>query len=178
MTRRLSRRLSSNSSAAPRHFPDLDAYYEDLDTSDPNPPHHGHSHSHDEPSHGHSHSHEHAAHSHGGEESSSKAKSKIEKVKPTDFDMDKMRSTLKQFVRDWSAMVRSVLTYFLRPPLTPVHSSSRVSPNGMLRTCPCLRLSRSTTRMSPSTRGVIELPFLRLFLYLLTHVPLGPNSRS
>ncbi|CAK5271691.1 unnamed protein product [Mycena citricolor] len=44
----------------------------------------GHSHSH-----GHSHTHEHGAGS-------------AEPYTPTDFDMDKLRSTLKQFVRDWS----------------------------------------------------------------------------
>ncbi|TEB32801.1 N2227-domain-containing protein [Coprinellus micaceus] len=56
------------------------------------------SHSHDEPSHGHSHSHAGPSHSHShGGPSAPRTKKK-----PTDFDMDKLRSTLKQFVRDWS----------------------------------------------------------------------------
>ncbi|KAJ7066398.1 N2227-domain-containing protein [Mycena amicta] len=51
---------------------------------------HDHGHSHGEHDHGHSHSH---SHSHGTEQ---------RRYKPTDFDMDKLRSTLKQLVRDWS----------------------------------------------------------------------------
>ncbi|KAJ7456004.1 N2227-like protein-domain-containing protein [Mycena galericulata] len=46
--------------------------------------HHSHSHSH---SHGHGHGH-------------------AKRYKPTDCDMDKLRSTLKQFVRDWSEQGR------------------------------------------------------------------------
>ncbi|RDB17307.1 Carnosine N-methyltransferase [Hypsizygus marmoreus] len=58
---------------------------------DPGPSHsHSHSHPHTRSSHTHDHSHE--AHSPG----------QRKKYKPTDFDMDKLRSTLKQFVRDWS----------------------------------------------------------------------------
>ncbi|KAF7304952.1 N2227 domain-containing protein [Mycena kentingensis (nom. inval.)] len=53
---------------------------------------HAHSHGHD---HGHAYEHGHS-HSHGGQ-------SKRGRYKPTDFDMDKLRSTLKQLVRDWSA---------------------------------------------------------------------------
>ncbi|KAF7308312.1 N2227 domain-containing protein [Mycena chlorophos] len=49
-------------------------------------------HSHD---HAHSHSHDHGGHSH--------SHSHGKRYKPTDFDMDKLRSTLKQLVRDWSA---------------------------------------------------------------------------
>ncbi|KAJ7352117.1 N2227-domain-containing protein [Mycena albidolilacea] len=46
---------------------------------------------------GHSHSHGHThSHSHDGPRNR-------RRYKPTDFDMDKLRSTLKQFVRDWSA---------------------------------------------------------------------------
>ncbi|KAG2340538.1 N2227-domain-containing protein [Suillus weaverae] len=57
-----------------------------------------HSHSHSHPHHRHSHSHDHA-----NTTSDLKAISKHQrKYKPTDFDMDKLRSTLKQFVRDWS----------------------------------------------------------------------------
>lgn len=64
-----------------------------------------HSHSHDVQPHGHSHdaqprTHSHAepshAHSHG------RPPAPRLKHKPTEFDMDKLRSTLKQFVRDWS----------------------------------------------------------------------------
>ncbi|KAG1896609.1 N2227-domain-containing protein [Suillus fuscotomentosus] len=49
---------------------------------------HSHSHSHPHP---HNHSHDH-----------SNVSQHQRKYKPTDFDMDKLRSTLKQFVRDWS----------------------------------------------------------------------------
>ena len=51
----------------------------------------GHSHEH---GHGHGHSH---SHSHSDSRSSTGGQS--------EFDMDKLRSTLKQFVRDWSAEV-------------------------------------------------------------------------
>ena len=64
---------------------------------------HSHSHSHSRPhSHGHSHTH--------GQSNTSYRK----KYKPTDFDMDKLRSTLKQFVRDWSEEVLN-LTSSTRP---------------------------------------------------------------
>ncbi|KAJ7028313.1 N2227-domain-containing protein [Mycena alexandri] len=54
-------------------------------------------HSHERVSSGHSHSHGHShTHSHHG------APRTRRRYKPTDFDMDKLRSTLKQFVRDWS----------------------------------------------------------------------------
>ncbi|KAJ7138571.1 N2227-like protein-domain-containing protein [Mycena filopes] len=55
-----------------------------------------HSHKHASPGHSHSHGHSHT-HSHDG------APRPRRRYKPTDFDMDKLRSTLKQFVRDWSA---------------------------------------------------------------------------
>ncbi|KAK0184523.1 N2227-like protein-domain-containing protein [Armillaria mellea] len=55
----------------------------------------GHSRSHDT-EHAHSHSHSHSHGSHNGFHSNPKP------YKPSDFDMDKLRSTLKQFVRDWS----------------------------------------------------------------------------
>ncbi|KAF7375361.1 Carnosine N-methyltransferase [Mycena sanguinolenta] len=55
-------------------------------------------HSHNDVSPGHSHSHGHThSHSHDGGPRNRR------RYKPTDFDMDKLRSTLKQFVRDWSA---------------------------------------------------------------------------
>ncbi|KAJ6462279.1 N2227-like protein-domain-containing protein [Mycena vitilis] len=57
-----------------------------VDSSMPHSHEHGHSHSH-----GHNHS-----HSHDGTPRNRR------RYKPTDFDMDKLRSTLKQFVRDWS----------------------------------------------------------------------------
>jgi len=50
----------------------------------------------------HSHSHSHSighSHSHGG---SSTRSHRTRTYKPSDSDMDKLRSTLKQFVRDWS----------------------------------------------------------------------------
>ncbi|KAJ8593712.1 N2227-domain-containing protein [Rhizopogon salebrosus TDB-379] len=55
----------------------------------------------------HSHSHNHPRHrhscSHGNANSNPRATIRRQgKYKPTDFDMDKLRSTLKQFVRDWS----------------------------------------------------------------------------
>ncbi|PPQ65915.1 hypothetical protein CVT24_011248 [Panaeolus cyanescens] len=52
---------------------------------------HDHSHSH-EGDHGHGHTHSHGSHGSRGTRSN----------KPSEFDMDKLRSTLKQFVRDWS----------------------------------------------------------------------------
>ncbi|KAH9829226.1 N2227-domain-containing protein [Rhodofomes roseus] len=57
-----------------------------------------HSHSHDHTHGPHSHSHDaptRASQGHAGPE-------KKGRYRPTDFDMDKLRSTLKQFVRDWS----------------------------------------------------------------------------
>ena len=83
-----------------------DSDYEDSTT--PLPAHAGHSH--DEPSSSHSHDHAHS-HSHSAPSSAAKednlfkgSKADFKKVpKPSDFDMDKLRSTLKQFVRDWSA---------------------------------------------------------------------------
>ncbi|KAG5717403.1 UPF0586 like protein [Termitomyces sp. T112] len=47
-------------------------------------------------SHSHSHSHTNSSHSHGH------SHDRHQKYRPTDFDMDKLRSTLKQFVRGWS----------------------------------------------------------------------------
>lgn len=74
---------------------DLEAYYEDLDTSDPNPPHAGHSHDHDSHDHSHSHSHSHdAPTSPPKTDNIFKSKSKAEfnaGPKPSDFDMDKLR---------------------------------------------------------------------------------------
>ncbi|KAG8991336.1 hypothetical protein FRB90_001390 [Tulasnella sp. 427] len=78
--------------------------YEDQDDQD----HHSHGHeshgSHGGHSHsghgGHSHSHgQHDSHGHGRNR---RGKGKKKEDKPTDFDMDKVRSSLKQFVRDWS----------------------------------------------------------------------------
>ncbi|KAG2129167.1 N2227-domain-containing protein [Suillus bovinus] len=60
---------------------------------------HGDAHSH---SHGHPHHHSHS-HDHENVTPDRRAVSQYQrKYKPTDFDMDKLRSTLKQFVRDWS----------------------------------------------------------------------------
>ncbi|EPQ50789.1 N2227-domain-containing protein [Gloeophyllum trabeum ATCC 11539] len=62
-----------------------------------------HTHSHDGPHHGHTHSHSHGPplnlSSGSGTASGSQ---KARRYRPTDNDMDKLRSTLKQFVRDWS----------------------------------------------------------------------------
>lgn len=60
-----------------------------------------HSHSHSHPHHHHSHSHDHA---NATPDLTTDIKHQ-RKYKPTDFDMDKLRSTLKQFVRDWSEEV-------------------------------------------------------------------------
>lgn len=58
---------------------------------------HSHAHNHDQSNHTHNHE---LGHSHG--HSSSKRQ---KRYRPTDFDMDKLRSTIKQFVRDWSEEV-------------------------------------------------------------------------
>ncbi|GJE86375.1 N2227 domain-containing protein [Phanerochaete sordida] len=67
------------------------------DTQDPRTPHR-----HDDA--GHTHTHDHGGHSHshaapGGHA----ARHPSGKYRPTEGDMEKLRSTLKQFVRDWSA---------------------------------------------------------------------------
>ncbi|KAK7678716.1 hypothetical protein QCA50_018298 [Cerrena zonata] len=66
---------------------------------------HGHSHSHDH-SHGdHSHSHSHSTsegHSHGSHIHADPSGSRRRPYRSNEGDMDKLRSTLKQFVRDWS----------------------------------------------------------------------------
>ncbi|KAG8685435.1 hypothetical protein FRC09_014742, partial [Ceratobasidium sp. 395] len=54
---------------------------------------HGRNHGHD---HGHAHSSEHSEDSHGHH-----SRRQNKRSPRTDFDMDKVRSTLKQFVRDW-----------------------------------------------------------------------------
>lgn len=63
--------------------------------------------------HSHCHSHSHSQHSHidtlppnGGLEPSRK-----NRYKPTEFDMDKLRSTIKQFVRDWSEEVSFIFLF-------------------------------------------------------------------
>ncbi|KAG6829630.1 hypothetical protein H0H92_003963 [Tricholoma furcatifolium] len=61
---------------------------------------------HAEPAHSHSHSHSHSAHSSHEHGHSHGSHGQRRKYKPTDFDMDKLRSTLKQFVRDWSEQGR------------------------------------------------------------------------
>ncbi|KAF9237126.1 N2227-domain-containing protein [Melanogaster broomeanus] len=68
--------------------PDKDALQEQQHSHsyDPTHSHHGHSHSHD----------------HNTQNSVPGRPQARGKYKPTDFDMDKLRSTLKQFVRDWS----------------------------------------------------------------------------
>jgi carnosine N-methyltransferase len=65
-------------------------------------------HSHPRP-HGHSHDHPHT-HAHGTHSNSSTGPENTRrKRRPTDFDMDKVRSTLKQLVRDWSEEVRRLI---------------------------------------------------------------------
>ncbi|KAJ3871912.1 N2227-domain-containing protein [Lentinula edodes] len=67
---------------------------EEGEATDPSTSAKSHSHSHSHSPHSHSHSHSHSQpHSHQSPK----------EYKPTEFDMDKLRSTLKQFVRDWSA---------------------------------------------------------------------------
>ncbi|KAL1757419.1 N2227-like protein-domain-containing protein [Schizophyllum commune] len=56
-------------------------------------------HTHD---HSHTHSHDHGTHSHSHSAPASAPGRKRRRYKPTEFDMDKLRSTLKQLVRDWS----------------------------------------------------------------------------
>lgn len=56
--------------------------------------------------HGNGHSHDHAGHSHSHPPTPS-----IQAEKPTPAQMDKLLSTLKQFVRDWSSEVRSLFHY-------------------------------------------------------------------
>ncbi|KAI0249309.1 N2227-domain-containing protein [Lactifluus subvellereus] len=59
---------------------------------------HSHPHPHAEHSHEHAHSHPHGPHSHSSPDEVNPGR----KHRPTDLDMDKVRSTLKQLVRDWS----------------------------------------------------------------------------
>lgn len=65
-------------------------------TAGPSSPSHGHTHPHPGP--GHPHSHSHGPHTH----SSTDFTNYRRKHRPTDLGMDKVRSTLKQLVRDWS----------------------------------------------------------------------------
>ncbi|KAF8064870.1 N2227-like protein-domain-containing protein [Lyophyllum atratum] len=67
------------------------------DTTKPSPSSHSHSHSHSHSRSSHNHDHSHGSHGPLGPR---------RKYRPTDFDMDKLRSTLKQFVRDWSEQGR------------------------------------------------------------------------
>ncbi|KAJ7667264.1 N2227-domain-containing protein [Mycena rosella] len=82
-------------------------------------------HSHEHVSPGHTHSHDHSySHTHDG------TPQRRGRYKPTDFDMDKLRSTLKQFVRDWSVegreereacykpMKEALLTHFAEIPVS------------------------------------------------------------
>ena len=64
-------------------------------------------------SHGHDHSHNHTI--------EGTKFSRAKKFKPSEMDIDKLRSTIKQFVRDWSEEVRiiiplSITFYTLIPP--------------------------------------------------------------
>ncbi|QRV84994.1 hypothetical protein RhiJN_13010 [Ceratobasidium sp. AG-Ba] len=84
--------------------------FQGMDTEDG----HGHSHDHDHGGNGHNHSHDHGhdhGHQHGHDHGHSHAENthdhghqsrrQSKRSPQTDFDMDKVRSTLKQFVRDW-----------------------------------------------------------------------------
>jgi hypothetical protein len=69
-----------------------------LALGDPDSPiQHAHEHGYD-PSMVHQHAHHDHTHDHGPQHSKAR-------YKPTDFDIDKLISTLKQFVRDWSEEV-------------------------------------------------------------------------
>ncbi|KDR76864.1 hypothetical protein GALMADRAFT_95480 [Galerina marginata CBS 339.88] len=62
-----------------------------------------HSHSHDQgSSHSHSHSHSHSGDHHRQHNGNSRGGKRSKRYIPTESDMDKLRSTLKQLVRDWS----------------------------------------------------------------------------
>ncbi|KAF5367133.1 hypothetical protein D9758_003878 [Tetrapyrgos nigripes] len=68
---------------------------------------HQHTHNHDGPDQSHSRSHSHHNHHSGGHDqnhghSHDHGGRRQKRYKPTEFDMDKLRSTLKQLVRDWS----------------------------------------------------------------------------
>ena len=70
---------------------------------------HSHSHSHTHGSHSHSHSHDRA------QPWTSRSGGGVKKnYRPTENDMDKLRSTLKQLVRDWSAEVRLLHAFLAR----------------------------------------------------------------
>jgi hypothetical protein len=63
---------------------------------------------------GHTHSHHHSQHSHSHDvPHATNGRRKQKRYKPTDFDMDKLRSTIKQFVRDWSEEVSKLFPYTL-----------------------------------------------------------------
>ncbi|KAJ7783980.1 N2227-domain-containing protein [Mycena maculata] len=88
-----------------------------------------HSHDHVSPGHTHAHGHGHA-HSHDG------ALRNQRRYKPTDFDMDKLRSTLKQFVRDRSSEgleEREACYRPMRDALLAHFSAVPVSERGRLR---------------------------------------------
>ncbi|KAI1792488.1 N2227-domain-containing protein [Ganoderma leucocontextum] len=76
----------------------------DQEDSDDKGSAHTHSHSYPHPhgSHSHSHAHEHDASSGGSAVDLHKEQGPHRKYRPTEHDMDKLRSTLKQLVRDWS----------------------------------------------------------------------------
>ena len=72
------------------------------------------SHTHHHPEHtGHDHSHSHGPHTHSPTDIANDSR----KRRPTVLDMDKVRSTLKQLVRDWSEEVRAALQSPLHPDL-------------------------------------------------------------
>ncbi|KAI0062566.1 N2227-domain-containing protein [Artomyces pyxidatus] len=118
-----------------------------------------HSHAHNEPSHSHSHSHPHS-HSHGAHPHPHPHEQKRGKYKPTDFDMDKVRSTLKQFVRDWSEKGReereasykplkdALLEYFSDIPMEERHNFRVLVPGAGLG-----RLAYDVAKLGFSCQG-------------------------
>ncbi|KAA1475264.1 N2227-domain-containing protein [Dentipellis sp. KUC8613] len=93
------------------HMVDEELVEAEEDTAVREGPSHSHSHTHQhDHEHGHSHSHEHGSHDHGHSHSAPN-----KPYRPSDFDMDKLRSTLKQFVRDWSEEGREEREESYRP---------------------------------------------------------------
>lgn len=66
-----------------------------------------HAHSHDNAPHSHSHSDPSSSHGHSHHGGVTILSAPRKRYRPTEYDMDKLRSTMKQFVRDWSVEVLS-----------------------------------------------------------------------
>jgi hypothetical protein len=101
---------------------------------------HSHPHPHPNP-HGHEHT---RSHSHGSHIRPSTGQENTRcRKRPTDFDMDKVRSTLKQLVRDWSEEVRLIDTFYC------MKERQATGPLG--------RLYWSTSRIYPCRRGTTSV---------------------